>query len=129
MTFPHMNGFYAPSHFFTGDGLLDNFLHQPLAIHYVHRVLALIVLLAGIWLFRAIAKHAATIGDAPALASLLKSNRWMLVLLLLQVGLGIWTVLSFISIHVAVSHQGCAYILMGTVFAMLHRTKVGTATN
>ncbi len=116
MTFPDMNGAYAPSHFFTGDSLLDNLLHVPLAVHYLHRVLAVVVLLAGIRLFQQVGKQTPTGG-------LLSANRAMLVLLIFQVGLGIWTVMSFISIHVAVAHQGCAYLLMGSLFAMLHRSE------
>lgn len=117
MTFPDMNGLYAPQHFFTGEGLLDNLLHVPLAVHYLHRVLAVVVLLAGIWLFRKVRNHS-------HMGALRRANYSMMALLLAQVGLGIWTVMSFMSIHVAVSHQGCAYLLMGSLIAMLHRSRV-----
>jgi heme a synthase len=116
MTFPDMNGFYAPGHFFTGDALVDNLLHVPLAVHYLHRILAIIVLLMGIRLFLQVRRQNPSGGLGSA-------NRAMLLLLLFQVGLGVWTVMSYISIHVAVAHQGCAYLLMGSLFAMLHRSE------
>ncbi len=120
MTFPDMNGYYAPSHFFTGEGLIDNLLHVPLAVHYLHRLLAIAVLAIGIWLWMRIRR-------ADVSAGMSRANHWMLLLLLAQVGLGIWTVMSYISIHLAVAHQGCAYLLTGSVFALLHRSRVQAA--
>ncbi|NQU49952.1 MAG: COX15/CtaA family protein [Planctomycetes bacterium] len=117
MTFPDMNGYYLPHHFYAEGGIWNNLLHAPLAVHYLHRLLALVALTWGIKLFLRIR------GQQPD-ASLKLANLALLLLLVAQIGLGIYTVLSFISIPVAVAHQGTAYLLTGSVFFLLHRSKV-----
>ena len=117
MTFPDMNGYYLPQHFFEEGGLWHNLLHAPLAVHYLHRLIALLALIWGLKLFLRIRKQQ---NDG----TLMLANRSLLVLLLVQVGLGIYTVLSFISVPVAVAHQGTAYLLTGSVFVLLHRSRV-----
>lgn len=123
-TWPDINGHFLPEpvaqfagRSYSGISILFD---QPLVIHFIHRNLAYIItLLVLMWTIRA-AKQSGT--------SLFKSWRnWPLLLVLLQVILGIFTVLYAASpkalLWLGVSHQAGAMLLLLALVANLYIIK------
>lgn len=110
-TFPDMNGHYAPSYFFTAGALGRSLLSNPLTIHYVHRVLAFLLLGYALCLVVAFRR------SAPAL----RAATWFFCAAVLGQGLlGVMTVMLRVPLGVAVVHQGGAYVLCGATLLLLH---------
>lgn len=113
-TFPDMNGHYLPGEFFTASTFLDNLLNNPLSLHYLHRLIGTVTLLAfvvaGFWIYR----RARVRADQQLGLALLS-------LVGLQFALGVTTVVFVVPIVPAVAHQGGAVVLLGLVTALLHR--------
>jgi cytochrome c oxidase assembly protein subunit 15 len=110
-TFPDMNGHYAPSYFFRSGALADSLLSNPVTIHYVHRVLAFVLL--GYMAFVVFAMR-----QAHALA---RASAWLLLAATLGQGLlGVLTVVLRVPLGVAVVHQGGAYVLCGATVVFVH---------
>jgi len=99
-TFPDMNGLYL----ITGHGYLDD----PVGIHFVHRALGWGVGFAGLalsWRLRSWA-----------------SGRALGVLVLVQFGLGVATVMTSVDLTLAVAHQLGAWALLSATVVALHRS-------
>lgn len=112
-TFPDMGGHYGPAPFFRFDGVVENLLHSPAAIHWTHRGLAwALLLLGGGW--------ALSVLRGAGGQSVL-SARLVLLALLLQFGLGALTVVYGVAIPLAVSHQLGGYLLLTSVAALCHQ--------
>jgi heme a synthase len=110
-TFPDMNGYYGPSHFVTSGAIGQSLLNNPVTIHYVHRVLAFVLLGYATWL--AIALRGASVN--------VRAAGWFLLAAVLGQGLlGVMTVMLRVPLGVAVVHQGGAYVLCGAVVLLLH---------
>ncbi|MEY4580856.1 MAG: hypothetical protein RL701_5559 [Pseudomonadota bacterium] len=110
-TFPDMNGQYAPQHFFLSDSWRINLIDSPWSVHYLHRVLAC-VLLAYVGVLAGALRR-----SRPEL----RATAWLLVAAVLgQAFLGALTVLLHVPIGVAVAHQGGAYILFSALVLFLH---------
>ena len=85
-TWPDINGAILPTGMFE-KGFTGSVLHNPIAIHFIHRTLAYIIFILTIaWWFRAL-KHNTT-------ATFIQARKWPMVLVILQVVLGIVTVVS-----------------------------------
>ena len=108
-TFPDMNGEWIPSAVSQAPDLLNALLYDPMAIHFAHRVLGVVALIAGImWtvrLFRAKLKGSAGL---------------FLGAMLLQFGLGVATVWFGVPIWLAATHQGGAILLLGAALSAIH---------
>ena len=116
-TFPDMNGYYAPSHFFSSRALGLSLLDNPLTIHYVHRVLAFALLAyvsALAWLLRGAP-------SAPRATAM-----FLLLATLGQGALGALTVVLSVPLPVAVVHQGGAYVLCSAAILFLHSLQLGS---
>ncbi len=99
-TFPDMNGRLVPS--------LGHPLHDPTTIHFLHRTLAYVVVLAvGTWWWAA--RRAATSARQRRAASLAGA------VLALQFGLGVATVMLSVPTAVATAHQVGALALLGAL--------------
>ena len=122
--FPKCNGIWLPSlHFAKGfnlfsavglnyqGGLLDNDVR--ITIQFIHRFGALITALYGFIL-------ALLILSKVRLASLRMAAKFVLVLILVQLILGVLNVMYLLPIEVAVAHNGVAALLLAAVFCMLH---------
>lgn len=109
-TFPDMNGHYGPSGFFTGVWARD-LLDNPMSIHYLHRALALLVLVHAVAAVVAI-RRAPLEQRVPALL--------YLGAVLGQGALGALTVVLHMPIPVAVAHQGGAYIVCSAALLFCH---------
>jgi heme a synthase len=113
---PLMNGQFAPSEMWTLSPAWLNLLENTAAVQFFHRWLAVLTaLVLGGWCL-SILRQARPDPQLQRLAHALAG------MLLLQVLLGISTLLSVVSIPVAAAHQAGAFILTGLVVAALQRT-------
>jgi cytochrome c oxidase assembly protein subunit 15 len=110
-TFPDMNGHYAPSHFFISGSVRSDLLDNPLSIHYVHRVLALVVFLYVCALVR---------NTWRAHPQLRASAVLLLAATLGQALLGVLTVILHVPLVLAVAHQGGAYVFFSAAVLFVH---------
>jgi cytochrome c oxidase assembly protein subunit 15 len=111
-TFPDMNGRYAPRAFFTSGSLLRDLLDNPLSIHYVHRVLGVVVL-AYVTILALLVLRQCRI-------ELRAAGYLVLAAALGQLTLGVLTVVLRIPTAVAVAHQAGAYILCSAALLLTH---------
>jgi cytochrome c oxidase assembly protein subunit 15 len=114
-TWPDMNGVYVP------DGMT---LTNHVGIHFVHRTLGYVVGLAGLGLWWATRRRA----TSPAQR---RGGRWVAALVVVQVALGITTILlngrlhTYHGLHplhiaVAAAHQGVALLLLTAGVYLAH---------
>ena len=110
-TWPLMDGQLWP------DGLLDlspawtNFFENALTVQFVHRLGAYVLFVVSLW--HAIAAWRAEPGSTHARRAVL-----LFVLMLAQVALGITALLTFVHLHVALTHHALAIVVLG--FAAAH---------
>lgn len=109
-SFPTMNGDWVPGGLWSAELGLANLSENAVTVHFVHRALAYAVAFAGLGV--------ASLGlRVPAL----RARSWALVgLLVLQVTLGAMTVLSHVSIVLAVLHQLNAALVLCALVAVAH---------
>ncbi len=100
-TWPKMNAYWMPPEV-TG---LFSVLHDPAAVQFVHRWLAVTTAVFVLW-FAARVK-----------------NPWIAAMVFVQVGLGISTLMSQVDIHLAAAHQAGAMILIALILSQLERMK------
>jgi cytochrome c oxidase assembly protein subunit 15 len=106
-TWPDMNGAFLPPEAF--DGAL---LQSPALVQFVHRMMAYLIFAYGI--------YAWVKGRKSAYAATRRAFHWMLAALVLQVVLGIVTVLSAAALHPAITHQAGAILLWVLVMRARH---------
>lgn len=88
-TWPSINGSFAP------DTLADkSFVSEPLNVHFIHRMLAYILVILIFWSYFVIKKE---LKDTIS-SYLSKSLKWPFIIVLVQVTLGVLTVLSAVKI-------------------------------
>lgn len=123
-TWPDINGGFLPDPVWqfgnrTYSGITVLF-DQPLVVHFIHRNLAYIItILVVIWTLRAVKQTGS--------AFFRTWRSWPLYLVLLQVVLGIFTVLYSASpsalLWLGVTHQAVAMLLLMSLFVVLYSTK------
>ena len=119
-TYPTMNGAWlAPSWSDDAGALLLPSLHDiinhPDSIHFIHRTLAVLVLLVGM-----------QVGWKALRSSLGATSHFGLALIIMlgvQFILGVLTITSGMNITLAAAHQGGAFMLLTISYALLHMTK------
>jgi len=117
-TFPLMNGKLLPSHL--NDTLTwTNFLENGVLVQFIHRWFAMIVLAAVVWLWVAAHKHKVN-GIAKTIVN------YMLLTTLVQVILGIATLLLAVPVSLGVLHQLVAIVLAGVVLVLVQQTTIAT---
>lgn len=113
-TWPDMNGYFFPEDALTVDGVVTwrAFFENPGLVQFIHRMTGYLVLVLGLvaWARGRRSAHAATRGAFAA----------VLGMILVQVGLGIWTALSAASLHVAITHQIGAILLYILILRARH---------
>ncbi len=113
-TFPRMGADWIPDMLLSMTPAWKNLFENAVMIQFVHRCLALVVLLS-------VAIHAASLFSRN-----LGHDRLMAVLVLvaavIQAGLGITTLLMAVPVHFAVAHQAGALILLATILTAVFRT-------
>ncbi|MCK6539113.1 MAG: COX15/CtaA family protein [Anaerolineales bacterium] len=110
-TWPLMFGKWIPPNLF--DSWI-NFLEMPQTIVFIHRWFAWIGLLAVPYVFWVVKKQ-----NYPR--DIQNSLLWLLGAVALQITLGVWTVLSFVNIVVALVHQANAIVLFSLAVYLIHR--------
>ncbi len=111
-TWPLMDGQLIPNGLFVMQPAWSNLFENALTVQFIHRMLAYaIVLHVGFMLWRKWRRGALDGVHAwlPRLA----------MLVLIQVALGVWTLLAAVPISLAVGHQTLAFMLGGAVIAYL----------
>lgn len=111
-TWPLMNGAFIPENAFVHGSLWKDLADHRDGVQFVHRNLAWLVAAAFVgfaWCYRSTA----------ALATVWK---WLLVAVIAQFVLGVFTVLTHVRIELGVLHQFGALVLLATLLKALHRT-------
>lgn len=109
-SWPLMNDHFVPQGIEWSGGTWFALTHDPFLLHFLHRWWAWGAALALLLLARSVARRG---GRSAA--------RLLVAVVVVQMALGIWTVLSGVSMWVAVAHQVVGAILVATVAAALHR--------
>ncbi len=107
---PLMNDHFVPEGIDWAGGMWLALTNDPFLIHFLHRWWSWIAALALLLLARALARRGAP-GEA----------RLLVAVVAVQMLLGIWTVVSGVSMWVAVAHQVVGAILVAIAAAALHR--------
>lgn len=110
-TWPLMFGKWIPPNLFSS---FVNFFESPQTIVFIHRWFAWVGLLAVPYVFWVVKKQ-----NYPS--DIQKGLLWLTGAVVLQIALGVWTVLSFVNIVVALLHQANAILLFGLAVYFIHR--------
>ncbi|MGI9483319.1 MAG: COX15/CtaA family protein [Hyphomicrobiales bacterium] len=112
-TWPLMDDALVPSGLFIMEPAWRNLFENAMTVQFNHRVLAyVIVIFAGIHIFRTLQVHR----EGPFAVSAGFAG----LVVLVQVALGIWTLLAQVPIELALLHQGGAVILLAACLWHLH---------
>lgn len=112
-TFPKMNGEWIPPNFFYLTPLWRNFLENHGSVQFLHRAIALCLLLAVAG-FRFYASRFSLNREQKTGVNL------VLIILCIQAGLGIGTLLFVVPVLLAVLHQAVACVLLLTALFVFH---------
>lgn len=110
-TWPLMDGLIIPGDMLILEPVWRNFFENPKTVQFVHRIGAYTVFVVAIW--HMIATHRRLPGTTHARRATL-----MFLLVLAQAAIGISTLLMQAPLHLALTHQGFALVLLG--FAAAH---------
>lgn len=121
-TFPLMGGRLVPGELLYLDGLLENFVANPIAVQWVHRVLGTLLLLAAAAFCWLLLRRVPDPGVR-------RLGIGFTALLAAQYGLGVTTLLLVVPVTLGVLHQATALVLFGLWLAWLHRVLRGTAAS
>ena len=113
-TFPDMNGHYMPAALRLHESLLQDLLHGPPLIHWVHRWLGTTLIFVVLYLVYRLAARPE--GDPSQ-----RAGRWVFGALTIQFTLGVLTVTLGMPLAVAVAHQAGAYLLLSSLVTLWHR--------
>lgn len=111
-TWPLMNGEFMPENVTAFGSIIKDFTDHPDGVQFVHRTLAWLVAAAFVGFAVHYRKEAALRGVWT----------WILVAVLIQFVLGVFTVLSQVEIHLGVLHQLGALVLLSALLKALHST-------
>ncbi len=115
-TFPLMGGTFVPTDYLRPDHGLSDFMSNPVAAQFNHRVLAIVTVVLVVMLWWRSRQFGERIS---------RSANWMVAAVIVQAGLGVATLLLYVPIWLASLHQAGAMILVTT--AVLHaRSIIGT---
>ncbi|WP_077146108.1 COX15/CtaA family protein [Sphingopyxis sp. KK2] len=109
-TWPAMNDHFVPEGIDWSDGAWMALTNDPFLLHFLHRWWSWVAALALLWLARAMARRGST-----------RVATMLVAVVVVQMMLGILTVLSGVSLWIAVLHQVTGAILVATAATALHR--------
>ncbi len=115
-TFPKMFGSWVPWGFWNLDPAWHNFFDNPMAIHFIHRLLGLVVAAAVITYWFLARRRARTTAER-------RTAGWLLTAVLVQLLLGILTVITHVPTALATAHQAGGVLLLAALVAVLHATE------
>ncbi|MCY4444852.1 MAG: COX15/CtaA family protein [Rhodobacteraceae bacterium] len=103
-TWPLMNGEFLPSNSFDYSPWILNFIQNPSLVHFNHRMVGYLIVLAGLWVF-----------FISRISPYAKTRQFGLlgkITIIVQIIFGIATVLTSVSMGLAVLHQLWAILIM-----------------
>jgi heme a synthase len=112
-TFPLMNGYLVPPEIFMIEPWYLNFFNNMATVQFDHRLIALLLAVLVPWFWIAARR------DNLAPRALLGVNL-MLVMLIIQIALGISTLLLVVPVALAAAHQAGAMLLFGAALFTRH---------
>lgn len=125
-TWPDINGYFTPPGMYEGTSFIDTVVNNKLAIHFIHRGIAYILLALIVWFYIASKKYKAN-------ALFNKSRVALMILTMTQVVLGILTVTNATSsnalIVFGVLHQFTAMLIVINfvyLLYLLRRKRIAT---
>jgi cytochrome c oxidase assembly protein subunit 15 len=110
-TWPLMFGELVPPNLFNS---LENIFESPQTIVFIHRWFAWLGLIMVPYVFWVVKKQ-----NYPA--DIQNGLKGLVAVVALQIALGIWTVLSFVNLWVALIHQANAIVLFALAVYLIHR--------
>jgi heme a synthase len=113
-TFPLMDGHWIPEVIFMQEPLWRNFFENIATVQFTHRVLATLVFFSVVTLWLVSIRQ-------PLPARVRRALHGLLAAALLQVTLGISTLLLHVPVPLAVAHQAGALLLLTVAIYVLHR--------
>jgi heme a synthase len=116
-TWPLMDGSFIPRHLYPLDSLWASAFDDVRTVQFNHRMFAYGLLVLIGW-------HYWTLNSSDA--EIQKTGHWLLAALLVQVFLGIATILTVARIEIALLHQAGAVLLLSV--ALMHLQNIGRAT-
>jgi heme a synthase len=120
-TFPLMEGRLVPPTLLFMDPPLVNFVQNPIAVQWMHRVLGTILALA-------ILAFSWRVLRAGVDAASRRLNATLLALMALQYLLGVLTLVYFVPVTLGVIHQAMAMVMFGVWIWWFHHVRHGVAT-
>jgi cytochrome c oxidase assembly protein subunit 15 len=115
-TFPLMGGRLVPAELFSLDPVTRNFVENPIAVQWTHRVIGtVLLLLAAVFVVRVF--RAQTDAMSRRLGAIL------LTLIGLQYVLGILTLVRLVPVSLGVIHQATALVILGAWLWWLHHVR------
>lgn len=107
-TFPLMGEHLVPREFLTTSPWWKDLLENPVTVQFLHRVFAITttVFCGGLWMYQR------KVEISPALSMAFNT---MAITILLQVSLGILTLVFEVPLFLALLHQGVAFVLFGSL--------------
>ncbi|MDH5479951.1 MAG: COX15/CtaA family protein [Nitrosomonas sp.] len=115
-TFPLMNGHFIPPEIFMLEPWYRNFFDNMATVQFDHRLIAwILAFLVPLFWFKAMKSE---LSNTTRLACHL-----LLIMLVIQISLGIATLLNFVPIPLAASHQGGAVLLFAAALWVSHRLR------
>ena len=117
-TFPLMLGHLFPTHLLAEGSFAQTYIHGPLGVHLIHRMLG--------WAVLALALVCAWLGrQRSATDQQRRRCNWLAVLVLVQFASGVLTVLTSVAVPVALIHQIGALALLCSTLVCLHGFRGG----
>jgi len=119
-TFPLMNGHIVPPEIFMIDPWYLNFFNNMATVQFDHRLGAWLLAFLAPWFWLKI-RSAGITGNARLAANLL------LLVLAIQIGLGITTLLLAVPVAWGAAHQGGSMVVFGVLLWLNHELRVTSA--
>lgn len=107
-TFPLMAGFWVPPGMAAMEPFLRNLFENPVTVQFIHRVIALSTLAATLWVWWRLRGSAQDVDQS-------RSRHALLAMAIIQVTLGICTLLWVVPVWLGTLHQGGAVLLLSCV--------------
>ena len=119
-TFPLMDGHLIPMGLFAQEPFYLNFFENPATVQFDHRLIAyiLMLLIPGLWFYA----RRFSLSPQTRIASHL-----LLTVFILQVGLGITTLLNYVPVALGAAHQGGAVLLLTMALYFNHTLRRSTS--
>ncbi|GAA4008332.1 COX15/CtaA family protein [Sphingomonas humi] len=109
-TWPLMGGELYPEAAPWLEPVMRNFVDNPVTVQFIHRWWAFVVLVLAV----VVARNVKAAGGR-------RESIFLHAAIGIQILLGIWTLLSGVSLHVAVAHQATAVLVVASFVAAVHR--------